>query len=71
MLAVRKVLGVLVSLIALVGVLVTGVLASRRIDQRPRTDELALSPAHREAALNTAHATIPTSVAARKARRAA
>ena len=32
---------------------------------------LALSPAHREAALNTAHATIPTSVAARKARRAA
>jgi len=36
-----------------------------------RAEGLALSPAHREAALNTAHATIPTSVAARKARRAA
>ena len=42
MLAVRKVLGVLISLIALVGVLVTGVLASRRIDQRPRTDDAYL-----------------------------
>ena len=42
MLTVRKVLGVLVSLIALVGVLVTGVLASRRIDQRPRTDDAYL-----------------------------
>jgi multidrug efflux system membrane fusion protein len=42
MLAIRKALGVLVSLIALVGVLVTGVLASRRIDQRPRTDDAYL-----------------------------
>src|SRR6516165_6962043 len=42
MLTVRKVLGVLVSLIALVGVLVTGVVASRRIDQRPRTDDAYL-----------------------------
>ena len=42
MLAVRKTLGVLVSLIALVGVLVTGVLATRRIDQRPRTDDAYL-----------------------------
>ena len=39
MLAVRKALGILVSLIALAGVLVTGVLATRRIDQRPRTDD--------------------------------
>jgi FMN-dependent NADH-azoreductase len=36
-----------------------------------RAEGLALRPAHREAALNTAHATIPTSVAATKARRAA
>ena len=42
MLAVRKALGVLVSLIALAGVLVTVVLASRRIDQRPRTDDAYL-----------------------------
>src|SRR5499427_5151461 len=42
MLAVRKALGVLVSLIALAGVLVTGVLATRRIDQRPRTDDAYL-----------------------------
>src|SRR5271155_2091553 len=42
MLAVRKALGVLVSLIALVGVLLTGVLAARRIDQRPRTDDAFL-----------------------------
>ena len=42
MLTVRKALGVLVSLIELVGVLVTGVLASRRIDQRPRTDDAYL-----------------------------
>src|SRR5215475_2350980 len=42
MLAVRKALGILVSLIALVGVLVTGVLATRRIDQRPRTDDAYL-----------------------------
>src|SRR5271163_4133611 len=42
MLTVRKALGVLVSLIALAGVLVTGVLASRRIDQRPRTDDAYL-----------------------------
>src|SRR5215470_6523089 len=42
MLAVRKAVGVLVSLIALAGVLVTGVLASRRIDERPRTDDAYL-----------------------------
>src|SRR6516164_4298431 len=38
----RKALGVLVSLIALGALLVTGVLASRRIDQRPRTDDAYL-----------------------------
>jgi multidrug efflux system membrane fusion protein len=38
----RKALGVLVSLIALGAVLVTGVLVSRRIDQRPRTDDAYL-----------------------------
>src|ERR1700741_3680095 len=42
MLAVRTALGILVSLIALAGVLVTGVLATRRIDQRPRTDDAYL-----------------------------
>src|SRR5260370_31711784 len=42
MLAVRKALGVLVSLIALTGVLVTMVLATRRIDLRPRTDDAYL-----------------------------
>jgi multidrug efflux system membrane fusion protein len=42
MLTVRRVLGVLVSLIALVGVLVTVVLATRRIDLRPRTDDAYL-----------------------------
>src|SRR5258708_5268382 len=42
MLALRKALGILVSLIALVGVLVTGVLATRRIDHRPRTDDAYL-----------------------------
>src|SRR5215510_12635272 len=42
MLAIRKALGVLVSLIALVGVLVTGVLATHRIDERPRTDDAYL-----------------------------
>ena len=42
MLAVRKALGILVSLIALAGVLVTVVLATRRIDQRPRTDDAYL-----------------------------
>src|SRR5262244_2440923 len=42
MLAVRKALGILVSLLALVGVLVTVVLAARRIDQRPRTDDAYL-----------------------------
>src|SRR6266446_6970167 len=36
-----------------------------------RAEGLALSPAHREAALNTAHATIPTTVAATKAHHAA
>src|SRR5262249_57745771 len=38
----RKALGILVSLIALTGVLVTGVLVARRIDQRPRTDDAYL-----------------------------
>ena len=42
MLTVRKALGVLVSLLALAGVLVTGVLAMRRIDLRPRTDDAYL-----------------------------
>jgi multidrug efflux system membrane fusion protein len=42
MLAVRKALGVLVSLIALAGVLVTVVLATRRVDLRPRTDDAYL-----------------------------
>ena len=42
MLAVRKALGILVSLIALAGVLVTVVVATRRIDQRPRTDDAYL-----------------------------
>src|ERR1700722_3991002 len=42
MLAVRKALGVLVSLIALAGVLVTVVLATRRLDLRPRTDDAYL-----------------------------
>jgi membrane fusion protein, multidrug efflux system len=40
--ALRKALGILVSLVALAGVLVTGVLVSRRIDQRPRTDDAYL-----------------------------
>src|SRR5215471_13345901 len=38
----RKTFGVLVSLVALAGVLVTGYLVSRRIDQRPRTDDAYL-----------------------------
>ena len=38
----RKTLGILVSLIALGAVLVTSVLVSRRIDQRPRTDDAYL-----------------------------
>ncbi len=42
MLAVRKALGILVSLLALAGVLITGVLVSHRIDQRPRTDDAYL-----------------------------
>jgi multidrug efflux system membrane fusion protein len=42
MLAFRKALGIMVSLIALAGVLVTAVLATRRIDQRPRTDDAYL-----------------------------
>src|SRR5215468_11974052 len=42
MLAVRKALGVLVSLLALAGLVVTGVLATRRIDLRPRTDDAYL-----------------------------
>ena len=40
--AFRKALGILVSLLALAGLLVTGVLAARRIDQRPRTDDAYL-----------------------------
>src|SRR5499427_10351642 len=40
--AVRKALGVLVSVLALAGVLVTAVLVARRIDQRPRTDDAYL-----------------------------
>ena len=42
MLAFRKALGILVSLIALAGLLVTVVLATRRIDLRPRTDDAYL-----------------------------
>src|SRR5262245_3856913 len=42
MAAVRKALGVLVSLVALAAVLVTAVLVLRRIDQRPRTDDAYL-----------------------------
>src|SRR6516165_8679316 len=42
MLAVRKALGILVSLIALVGLVAAVVLATRRIDQRPRTDDAYL-----------------------------
>ena len=42
MLAFRKALGILVTLLALAGLLVTVVLASRRIDQRPRTDDAYL-----------------------------
>jgi len=38
----RKALGTLVSVVALVGVLVTGLLVSRRIDERPRTDDAYL-----------------------------
>ena len=36
-----------------------------------RAEGLALSPAHREAALNAAHTTIPTTVAAARPRQAA
>ena len=42
MLAFRKALGILVSLFALAGILVTVVLATRRIDLRPRTDDAYL-----------------------------
>src|SRR5438874_12720484 len=42
MLTFRKALGILVSLFALAGLLVTVVLATRRIDQRPRTDDAYL-----------------------------
>src|ERR1700741_2874064 len=42
MMAFRKALGILVSLLALAGLLVTGVLTTRRIDQRPRTDDAYL-----------------------------
>ena len=40
--AVRKALGVMVTLLALAGALVMSVLASRRIDVRPRTDDAYL-----------------------------
>src|SRR5262249_37655125 len=40
--ALRKALGGLVSLVALVGLLVTGVLVLRRVDQSPRTDDAYL-----------------------------
>src|SRR5215468_2940472 len=40
--ALRKALGILVSLVALVGVLVSGVLVLRRVDQSPRTDDAYL-----------------------------
>jgi multidrug efflux system membrane fusion protein len=40
--AVRKALGILVSLVAVAGALVTAVLIARRIDQRPRTDDAYL-----------------------------
>ena len=42
MLALRKTLGILISLVALIGVLLTGVLVTRRIDERPRTDDAYL-----------------------------
>ena len=42
MLALRKALGVLVSLVALAGVIATVILATRRIDQRPRTNDAYL-----------------------------
>lgn len=42
MVAIRKTLGILVSLVALIGVLVTGLLVTRRIDERPRTDDAYL-----------------------------
>jgi multidrug efflux system membrane fusion protein len=42
MTALRKALGVLVSLVTLAGVLVTGVLVARQIEQRPRTDDAYL-----------------------------
>src|SRR5580658_8217659 len=37
--ALRKMAGILVSLLALAGLVVTGVLVARRIDARPRTDD--------------------------------
>ena len=40
--AVRRALGILVSLVAVAGALVTAVLVARRIDQRPRTDDAYL-----------------------------
>src|ERR1700753_2585673 len=40
--ALRKALGILVSLVALIGVLVTGALVTRRIEERPRTDDAYL-----------------------------
>jgi membrane fusion protein, multidrug efflux system len=42
MLAFRKALGIVVSLVALAGVIATVVLATLRIDQRPRTDDAYL-----------------------------
>jgi hypothetical protein len=40
--ALRRLLGVLVSLIALVGVVVTGVLVTRRTDERPSTYDASI-----------------------------
>lgn len=40
--ALRKMAGILVSLLALAGLVVTGVLVARRIDARPRTDDAYL-----------------------------
>src|SRR5215472_6297949 len=42
MLGFRKALGILVSLLSLAGIIATVVLATRRIDQRPRTDDAYL-----------------------------
>jgi membrane fusion protein, multidrug efflux system len=38
----RKTLGILISLVSLTGLLVTGLLVLRRVDQSPRTDDAYL-----------------------------